>query len=515
MLNIRGYVKWVVALGIVLALFLLDSLQRHELESFQSKILSLTQEKSTIAVEEVLSKPAIVIREMAGVIKVIPKLTQENYESIGKTISDNYGYVVQTGVISKNNQVLVEYPHNPSALYGETITKILYSGGKTFITGDNQLRVYVSDYTETSEGRILLYSVQVDSGNEGKYLYLAAALDKLVNASQFFSSDNDNYWLAIYDSQKQEVFSHRMDQAQDQGAKSELFSGGDNPWTVKVGFVTSWNRNWIVGRFVNFSFGIVLAILIWVLIYLLDRRARDLSGEVEKRTKDLENVNKEMEEFVYVVSHDLKAPLITIQGMVDLFLDSEEKRLSKRGEEFMKSIREASERMGDLIGDLLQLSRVGRFDTEEEMVNIAEVVEVVFSEVRTIDIKKRFNFTMDGEFPALKVNRRRIYQIFANLVNNSVKFMDPNNPSPYVRVSCADLGEFYEFRVKDNGPGIDPRYHKKVFGVFQRLHGREVEGTGIGLAFVKKIVDRMGGIIWIESEVGKGAEFIFTLPKPE
>lgn len=306
-----------------------------------------------------------------------------------------------------------------------------------------------------------------------------------------------------------------MDQAQDQGAKSELFSGGDNPWTVKVGFVTSWNRNWIVGRFVNFSFGIVLAILIWVLIYLLDRRARDLSGEVEKRTKDLENVNKEMEEFVYVVSHDLKAPLITIQGMVDLFLDSEEKRLSKRGEEFMKSIREASERMGDLIGDLLQLSRVGRFDTEEEMVNIAEVVEVVFSEVRTIDIKKRFNFTMDGEFPALKVNRRRIYQIFANLVNNSVKFMDPNNPSPYVRVSCADLGEFYEFRVKDNGPGIDPRYHKKVFGVFQRLHGREVEGTGIGLAFVKKIVDRMGGIIWIESEVGKGAEFIFTLPKPE
>lgn len=174
-MNIRGYVKWVVALGIVLALFLLDSLQRHELESFQSKILSLTQEKSTIAVEEVLSKPAIVIREMAGVIKVIPKLTQENYESIGKTISDNYGYVVQTGVISKNNQVLVEYPHNPSALYGETITKILYSGGKTFITGDNQLRVYVSDYTETSEGRILLYSVQVDSGNEGKYLYLAPA----------------------------------------------------------------------------------------------------------------------------------------------------------------------------------------------------------------------------------------------------------------------------------------------------------------------------------------------------
>jgi signal transduction histidine kinase len=122
---------------------------------------------------------------------------------------------------------------------------------------------------------------------------------------------------------------------------------------------------------------------------------------------------------------------------------------------------------------------------------------------------------MDGEFPALKVNRRRIYQIFANLVNNAVKFMDPNNPSPYVRVSCADLGEFYEFRVKDNGPGIDPRYHKKVFGVFQRLHGREVEGTGIGLAFVKKIVDRMGGIIWIESELGKGAEFIFTLPKPE
>lgn len=514
-MRVRGYIKWLVAVGIFLALLLLDYFQRGELEKLSRQNLTLASEKVTLSVERSLTEPASIVRRLLGIVETFGMVGQKEYESPGISVAENYSFVVQSGIITQDNQVLAEYPHHPSTLNGETVAKILHSGGKTFVGGEGKVPVYVSDLTETADDKILLYSARMGEEKEFGYLYLAVSVADLIPHPPALRED-EGYWMAIYDSSKQEVLSHRMDQAQDLGISAELFSGGENPWTLKVGYVSGSNRGWVVGRFVNFTFGILVAIIIWVLIFLLDRRANTLASAVKKRTKSLENVNKEMEEFVYVVSHDLKAPLITIQGMIDIFMDSPQgKRLSKRSREFMETIKAASERMGDLIGDLLQLSRVGRFDVETERVNIAEVVEVVFSEVRTLDVKYRFNFSMEGNFPALRVNRRRIYQIFANLINNAVKFMSEDNTEPYVLVTCEDKGEFYEFRVKDNGAGIDPRYQKRIFGVFKRLHGRQVEGTGIGLAFVKKIVETQGGIIWVDSDVGRGAEFIFTLPKED
>jgi len=511
-LRVRGYVKWVVAIGLLLALLVLDFFQRRELERSAQQILDLTTTRAVITVESFLSQPADIVGRLLSTVDFSGLMTQEEFTPLGEHIVQQFPYVVQTGIITEKNLVVVEYPYNPSALYSETIAKILYSGGKTFISDEGGTAVYISDINKTTEGEVLLYSALIEGTIEGTYAYVAVSADRLISQELDLSRD-DYYWLSVSDSQKQELLSHNLDEAIDVGVTSSLWLGGDNPWTLKVGLVYGWNRGWVVGRFINFAFGVVLAIIIWILIFLLDRRARTLHSEVDKRTKSLENVNKEMEEFVFVVSHDLKAPLITIQGMIDLFIDSEGKKLPKRSREFVESIKIASERMGDLIGDLLQLSRVGRFDTDTEEVNIAEVVEVVFSEVRTVDKKGLFDFIMEGSFPELKVNRRRIYQIFANLVNNAVKFMDQENAEPFVKVTCRDRGEFYEFRVIDNGPGIDPRYHKKIFGVFQRLHGRQVEGTGIGLAFVRKIVENMGGIIWVESEVGRGCQFVFSLPK--
>jgi signal transduction histidine kinase len=236
-----------------------------------------------------------------------------------------------------------------------------------------------------------------------------------------------------------------------------------------------------------------------------------LFADMEAQAAVLAKKNAELDAFTYSVSHDLKAPLVTIQAMCGMVMEDQAERLDDDGKRVLKRIEANAMHMAQLIGDLLALSKIGREARAPEAVAIHEVVEGVLDRLsgqiraRGVEIDSTADVTVWGV-------RVHLEQVFANLISNAVKYLGTTqNARVEIRAEEAD-GKFVEFSVRDNGIGIDPAYHTRVFELFQRLRDVEAEGTGVGLALVKKIVDTAGGRIWVESTPGHGATFRFTWP---
>jgi two-component system sensor kinase len=237
-------------------------------------------------------------------------------------------------------------------------------------------------------------------------------------------------------------------------------------------------------------------------------------ADLKTRADEMEKANKEMESFLYSVSHDLKVPMITIQGMSKLLEREFGANASKDAQTYFDYIFGASATMSELLDDLLEISRVGRMDVNPEIVDMNELAKKALAEAKALSKGRSFAFTAQTDLPPVFANRKRVYQLFSNLTANAIKFMPPGVAEPVVEIGSRPGPEgWWEFYVRDNGAGIAPKYQEKIFTLFTRLHGRDVEGTGMGLAFVRKILENMGGTIRVESEPGKGAAFYFTLPK--
>ena len=236
-----------------------------------------------------------------------------------------------------------------------------------------------------------------------------------------------------------------------------------------------------------------------------------LFADTEAQAAVLAKKNAELDAFTYSVSHDLKAPLVTIQAMCGMVMEDQAERLDDDGKRILKRIEANAMHMAQLISDLLALSKIGREARAPEAVGIQDVVEGVLDRLseqiraRGVEIDCRADVTVWGV-------RVHIEQVFANLISNAVKYLGTTeNARVEIRAEETD-GRFVEFSVRDNGIGIDPAYHTRVFELFQRLRDVEAEGTGVGLALVKKIIDTAGGRIWVESTPGQGATFRFTWP---
>jgi signal transduction histidine kinase len=237
--------------------------------------------------------------------------------------------------------------------------------------------------------------------------------------------------------------------------------------------------------------------------------------EVGKQKDLLEAVNKELDSFVHTVSHDLRAPLHGIEGFANFLKEDYSSRLDKEGVDYLVRIIAGTRRMNKLIDDLLTLSRISRIMNPYEYVDMNELIQSVLLRIE-FDIRKQ-NVLMKvaNGLPTVYCDKIKMGEVFLNLINNAIKFSSKNaSARPTVEVGWNDREAAYEFYVKDNGIGIDKKYHSEVFGIFRRLHTQEeYEGTGAGLSIVKKVIDDHKGNIWIESEPGKGATFYFTLPK--
>jgi len=233
--------------------------------------------------------------------------------------------------------------------------------------------------------------------------------------------------------------------------------------------------------------------------------------KIKRNIEELERSNRDLDDYTYVVSHDLKAPLRTIKSFSSFLLEDLGDRLDETEKDYLNRIDAAATNMDRLIEDLLLLSRVGRKFTNVEPVDLNVLLEEIRNDQVAVIDEKKAELIVD-DLPTIEVQRIWMKQLFANLVNNGLKFN--KSPSPKVVVSSVTDDENYLFSVKDNGIGIDGKYHSQIFKIFERLNStEEYKGTGAGLAISKKIVEYIGGKIWLESEPGVGSVFYFTIPK--
>lgn len=235
-----------------------------------------------------------------------------------------------------------------------------------------------------------------------------------------------------------------------------------------------------------------------------------LEDRVRARTVELEAANYELESFAYSVSHDLRAPLRAIDGFTRILAEAQDSGLDEEGRRLCDLVRDNARRMTAMIDDLLTLSRLGRAAPRSTKVDMTALAEEVFREVTQLAGAERIDFQL-GELPPVQGDPRLLRHLWSNLLANAVKFSSRRERACIV-VAAEHRGDAVVYRVEDDGAGFDMRYADKLFETFQRLHGAdEFEGTGVGLAICRRIVQRHGGKIWAEGEPGKGATFFFTL----
>jgi PAS domain S-box-containing protein len=231
--------------------------------------------------------------------------------------------------------------------------------------------------------------------------------------------------------------------------------------------------------------------------------------KAQQLLQELTSANEELTNFAYVVSHDLKAPLRGIGSLADWLAHDYADKFNDEGKEHMRLLINRVHRMGGLIDGILQYSRVGRI---KEAVVPVKLDQVVAEVVDLLAPPPHIKVTVMPGMPTVAGEPTRIQQLFHNLVSNAVKYMD--KPQGEIDVGWADEGSHWRFHVRDNGPGIAERHFERIFQLFQTLAPRDrVESTGVGLALVKKIVEMYQGKVWLESELGQGSTFYFTLPK--
>jgi light-regulated signal transduction histidine kinase (bacteriophytochrome) len=240
---------------------------------------------------------------------------------------------------------------------------------------------------------------------------------------------------------------------------------------------------------------------------------RDANDELERQARELMRSNAELQQFAYVASHDLQEPLRMISSYTQLLMRRYGDRFDEEAREFMDFVVDGAARMKQLIEDILAYSRVGTRTRELRPVSADTALAKALVNLRG-SIEGCGAAVTHDKLPEVAADEAQLVQLFQNLIGNALKFK--GEAPPHIHVGAAALPDAWEIAVRDNGIGIEPQYFERIFMVFQRLHSKgEYPGTGIGLAICKKVVDRHGGNIRVESRPGEGSTFYFTLPRRE
>ena len=288
-------------------------------------------------------------------------------------------------------------------------------------------------------------------------------------------------------------------------------------------------------------FGLVVSATLSLLLHLLlermqmYRQARDQAlQEVSERKRtekalienekkleatlaELADKNTELETFVYTVSHDLKTPIVTIEGFIGALREDFGDLIDENAEKYLNYMSDASRKMEVLINDLLYLSRIGRLPERKGEFSFDDLMKKVLKTLQPHIDESGVTLNVEKGLPLIYGEIERLGQVIENLLSNAVKYMGKENPAPRIDVGAMEQGRQKVFFVRDNGIGIEKHYYPKIFEIFQRLpSGKKIgEGTGVGLTIVKRIIEHHGGEVWLDSELGKGTTFFFTLKDKE
>jgi light-regulated signal transduction histidine kinase (bacteriophytochrome) len=239
-------------------------------------------------------------------------------------------------------------------------------------------------------------------------------------------------------------------------------------------------------------------------------RRKEAEAMLMSNVRNLEKSNKELDQFAYVVSHDLKAPLRAIASLAEWIEEDLDDKITPESLANLELLRGRVLRMESLIHGILAYSKAGKNKGE---LKIIDLNKLIFDIVDSINPSSNIKINIQPHLPSIECEETKLHQVLGNLISNAIKYMD--KPFGKINICYLDLEGMCQISIEDNGPGIEKEYHNRIFVIFQTLFARdEVESTGIGLSIVKKIIEDQGGKIWVESELGKGSKFIFTWPAP-
>jgi len=243
---------------------------------------------------------------------------------------------------------------------------------------------------------------------------------------------------------------------------------------------------------------------------LARREIEQKAEELARLSRDLERSNKELDQFAYVASHDLKAPLRGIANLTQWIEEDLGDRVTGESQEHMRLLKGRVNRMEALIDGILSYSRAGRVKEKAEIVDTRALVDEV---IELLAPRAEVAFDI-GSLPTIETERVALQQVFMNLIGNAIKYNTGPGPRVEIRAGAAESGDYVHFAIADNGPGIAPQYHERIWQIFQTLASRDqVEGTGIGLSVVRRLVEARAGRVWLESDAGQGSAFHFTWPR--
>ena len=356
------------------------------------------------------------------------------------------------------------------------------------------------------ESKSNIYKTDLD----GKITYINPSFISLLEVSgpnEFLGQHflPDRFWFDLKDKER---FLQELRSGSIESRELTLKTANGNKLYVTV--FPSYNKD--VHGEINGSHGVVYDITAkkeLVALRNAEEELERLNKDLESAVRELKQANEELQEFAHVTAHDLKTPLRAIGTLAGWLLKDYADKFDEQGKKKVGMLFTRARQMNALIDDILRYSRVGHDITKKQRVDLNAVLSEV---IAGIDPPENIEITVESEMPVLKCEKVHIIQIFQNLLSNAIKYMD--KPSGQIKIGCAEQDAFWRFSVIDNGCGIERKHYERIFKLFQTLSPCDgVENTGIGLSIVKKIVELNDGSVSVESEVGKGSTFIFTLPK--